>query len=231
MVAEMAIMDSMTSRRRLLGLAAVAAAMPLMGSSLFGRARAAVPPDMHFRALRDGSHIGGHRIKFRIDGDRLVVETQVDIAIKALMFTVFRFRHRSEEIWQAGRLVSVDSSTDDDGKLLRISGGAVAGGFRIVGADGPFLAAASLMTSNTLWDRRIVLENRMLDAQHGGEIGLVTKQMADALVDTPRGPVRASCYHMITPNYAGHLFYDDNDRWVKALLELKGEVIEYALAA
>ena len=71
----------------------------------------------------------------------------------------------------------------------------------------------------------------MLDAQYGGEIGLVTKRLADEQVDTPQGPVRASSYQMITPHYAGRLFYDTEGRWVKALLELKGESIEYALAS
>jgi hypothetical protein len=35
---------------------------------------------------------------------------------------------------------------------------------------------------------------------------------------------------MITPHYAGRLFYDAEGRWVKALFELKGERVEYALA-
>ena len=46
----------------------------------------------------------------------------------------------------------------------------------------------------------------------------------------PRGPVRASRYQMITPHYAGSVFYDGDQRWVKALIELKGQTIEYALA-
>ena len=49
-------------------------------------------------------------------------------------------------------------------------------------------------------------------------------------VVTPRGPVRASRYQMITPHYAGSVFYDGGGRWVKALIEVKGETIEYALA-
>jgi hypothetical protein len=214
-----------------LGLAAVAAAMPLVGPSLLlGRAHAAVPQDLRFRALRAGSQIGQHSVSFRMDGDNLAVVTRVEIVVKVLLFTIFRFKHQSEEIWHAGRLVSVNSTTDDDGRLAQVSGGAVTDGFRIVGADGPFLAAPTVMTSNTLWDPRIVHEDRMLDAQHGGEIGLFSRQLADEQVDTPRGPVRANCYQMITPLYAGRLFYDADGRWVKARLELKGEAIEYALA-
>jgi hypothetical protein len=176
------------SRRRLLGLTAAAAAMPLIGSPLLGRALAAVPHDVLFRALRAGSQVGEHRINFHRDDSRLVVETHIDIAITLLMFTVFQFRHQSVEIWDSNRLLSIDSTTDDDGTPLRVSGSAVAEGFRIVGSDGPFLAATTLMTSNTLWDRRIVLEHRLLDAQRGSEIGLIARQRGDELVDTRRGP-------------------------------------------
>ena len=44
------------------------------------------------------------------------------------------------------------------------------------------------------------------------------------------GQVRASRYQMITPHYAGSVFYDRDQRWVKGLIELKGQTIEYALA-
>jgi uncharacterized protein DUF6134 len=218
------------TRRRLLGLATAASAIPLFGPLLSVRAHAAAQRDLRFRALRHGSPIGEHRVTFRLDGDRLTVETRVEIVVKVLFFTAFRFKHEAEEVWQSDRLVSVKSTTDDNGRLLRVSGNAVADGFRIIGDDGPFLASAHLLTSNALWHRRIVRENRLIDVQYGGEIGLVTKQLGDEQVDTPQGPVRASRHHMITPYYAGSVFHDSDGRWVKGLLELKGERVEYALA-
>jgi hypothetical protein len=99
-----------------------------------------------------------------------------------------------------------------------------------VGLDGPFLAATDLLTTNALWDSRIVHEQRLIDVQYGGEIGLVAKLLGDEQVDTPQGPVRASRYQIITPHYAGSVFYDGDQSWVKALIELKGQTIEYALA-
>jgi uncharacterized protein DUF6134 len=218
------------TRRRLLGLVAAAAATPLCGPLFPVRAYAAAQRDLRFRALRHGSTIGEHRVTFRPDGDRLTVETRVDIAIKVLFVTAFRFRHEATEIWRSDRLVSLKSTTDDNGTLFQVSGHAVADGFRIIGHDGPFLASAHLLTSNALWDSRIVRESRLIDVQHGGEIGLVTKQLGDEQVDTPQGPVRASRHHMITPYYAGSVFHDGDGRWVKGLLELKGERFEYALA-
>jgi dihydrodipicolinate reductase len=67
------------SRRWLLGLAATAAAMPLLGPLTSARAHAASRRDLRFRALWQGSAIGEHRVAFRMDGDRLTVDTHIDI--------------------------------------------------------------------------------------------------------------------------------------------------------
>jgi hypothetical protein len=219
------------SRRRLLGLAATAAALPLPRPLPSVRAYAATQRNLRFRALWHGSSIGQHRVGFGTDGDRLVVDTHIDIAVRVLFFDVFRLTHDAQEIWQSGRLVSVTSTTNRDGTRLQVSGNAAADGFRIVGENGPFLAAADLLTTNALWDSRIVHEQRLIDVQYGGQIGLVARPFGEEQVATPQGQVRASRYQMITPQYAGSVFYDGDQRWVKALIEVKGETIEYELAS
>jgi uncharacterized protein DUF6134 len=216
-------------RRRILGLLAAITLNPLLGLPLRARA-AAGPANLSFRALRKGSPIGVHTVSFRQDGERLVVTTHIDISVKVLLFTAFYLKHDAEEIWQAGRLAAVKSTTDDNGTRLQVSGRAADGGFRVIGEDGPFLAPAQLLTSNMLWDIRMLSANRLIDVQYGGVIGLAVKPLGEALVDTPNGQVRASRHHLITPHYTGTLFHDSDGRWVKALIEARGEIIEYALA-
>lgn len=216
-------------RRVVLGWGAAAAAVPFFGAA--SPARAAAPTDLRFRAMHLGEQVGEHRVGFRSDGDRLVVTTHVDITITVLFFTAFHFSHDAVEVWRDGRLLSVESTTDDDGTRLEVTGNAVADGFRIIGEDGPFLAAPHLLTTNTLWDRRLLHESRVIDVQHGGEVGLVVKPRGEEQVATPRGPVTASHYRMITPSFAGSVFFDGGGRWVKTLIERQGEILEYALAS
>ena len=228
----LALIDEIVSRdnrRRILRLFAAVAVHPVLALPLGVRA-AAAPQHLSFRALRNGSAIGVHTVSFQQDGERLVVTTRIDISVKVLFFTAFYLKHEAEEVWQAGRLVAVKSTTDDNGTRLQVSGMAVQGGFRIIGDEGPFLAPAELLTSNMLWDTRMLSADRLIDVQYGGVIGLVVKPLGPALVDTPRGQVRANRHHLITPHYAGTLFHDSSGRWVKALIEAKGEIIEYALA-
>jgi hypothetical protein len=202
---------------------------PLVTLPLRGIA-ASAPANVSFRALRNGAPIGAHTVTFRQDGQRLVVTTRIDIRVKVLLFTAFYLTHEAEEVWQAGRLTALKSTTDDNGTRLEVSGIAVEGGFRITTEDGPLLAPAELMTSNMLWDTRMLSATRLIDVQYGGIIGLAVKPLGPAIVDTPQGQVRANGHHLITPHYAGTLFHDDSGRWVKALIEAKGEIIEYALA-
>jgi len=212
----------------MLALGATAAVMPLIGFLPF--AHAATRRDLHFRALRRRSAIGEHSVVFRMDGDHLKVDTHIDIVVRFLFITVFRLKHDAQEIWQSGRLVTVTSTTERDGTRLQVSGNAVEDGFRIVGEGGPFLAAADLLTSNSLWNSQIVREVSLIDVQYGGEVGMIARRLSDEQVNTPQGAVRARRYQMITPHYAGSVYYDGDQRWVKALIELKGETIEYALA-
>lgn len=216
------------SRRQMIIRGVAAGMMPLLGGAPV--AYAAARSELRFRALWRGSSIGEHRVAFRSDGSRLTVETHIDITARFLVFDVFHLKHDAQEVWQSGRLVSVTSRTVHDGARMAVSGAAVEGGFRIVGDDGPFLAAADLLTSNSLWDRRIVRESRLIDVQHGGEVGLVARPQGDEQVVTPRGRIDAKRYQLITPYYAGSVFYDADGQWVKALVELKGETLEYALA-
>jgi hypothetical protein len=214
-----------------LALGAAAAVAPLFAPFPVAHARSL--SDLRFRALWRGATIGEHSVMFRMDGDRLNVETHIHIAVRALFRNVFRLEHEAREVWQSDRLVSVTSTTESTTRAgsarFQVSGNAGQAGFRIVGNDGSFLAAANLLTSDSLWDSRIVHETKLLDVEHGGEIGLVAKPLGQEQVDTPQGRVRASRYQMITPYYAGSVFYDEDQRWVKALVELKGQSIEYVL--
>ena len=186
----------------MLALGASSAVLPLLGA--LPLALAATRQDLRFRALWHGLPVE-HRVAFRRDGDRLTVRTQIDITVRVLFFTAFRLKHDAQEVWRSGRLLSLTSTTERDGTRLEVAGDAVEDGFLIVGAEGPFLATGSLLTSNSLWNSRIVRESRPIDVQYGGEVGLVARFLAHEQVSTPQGSVRASRYQMITPYYAGSI--------------------------
>src|SRR5579864_8181935 len=54
-----------------------------------------------FSVLYKGDRIGAHTVSYSAATGQMRVTTEIDLLVKALFFTVFAFRHRSEEIWRA----------------------------------------------------------------------------------------------------------------------------------
>lgn len=106
----------MIGRRLML---AAAAALPAAGAS------AALPipasRQLGFRVLRKGSAIGRHAFAFEADGSRLTVRISVDLAVGIGPITLYRYRHRAEERWEADRVVAFQAETNDDGAVSTIA--------------------------------------------------------------------------------------------------------------
>jgi hypothetical protein len=106
-------------RRIFLPLLLVLLAMPVARPGLAASAALPGVPDsgrLEFGIFRDGDQIGRQVSTFRQDGDGLVVSTEIEIAVKVLLVTAFRFEMHSEEHWVDGKLVALRTRANDDGK-------------------------------------------------------------------------------------------------------------------
>jgi hypothetical protein len=159
------------------------------------------------------------------------INTEIVLAVKALFFTVFSFSHSSEELWRNERLVFLKSETVEHGEKLYVEGASIPQGFRVVGRAGPFIASANALTSNCLWSPAILEQETVIDAQHGGVMGLSVRKLADEGILVLGRQVRATRYRFITPYLAGSIWYDDTNRWVHGEFERDGALIEYRLEA
>jgi hypothetical protein len=175
--------------------------------------------------------IGAHTIVNTPATGETRVRTEIDMLVKALFFTVYSFTHRSEEIWRDGHLVSLKSDTVDHGERLSVIGSSIPQGFRVVSKDGPFIAAASALTSNNLWTPAVLEQQTVIDAQRGGVIGVSVRKLGDELVMVGGGQIRATRYRFISPYLAGSIWYDDASQWVQGEFERDGAKVDYRLDA
>lgn len=217
--------------RRGLGILGAGAALGTWLPGRSPRAQETMPPDILFKVIRDGSEIGSHRVQFRPSGEQMMVQTRIDLAVKVAFITAFRYRHEADELWDARRVLSVKSETNDNGEKSEVVGAAVKNGFKVVGPDGAFVTRPNLFTSNALWNPDIVEQRTLINVQHGGEVGLSVEKLLDERVVVPSGEVNATRHRVITPHLAGDIWHSDAGRWVKAVIDLKGEVINYVLAS
>jgi hypothetical protein len=81
----------------------------------------AVLPRLTFSAVRKGSVIGSHDIRFERNGDDLLVRTDVRMKVGLGPIVLFRYRHQAVERWRGSAFVSVETTTDENGTKLRLS--------------------------------------------------------------------------------------------------------------
>jgi uncharacterized protein DUF6134 len=225
----------MSLSRRTLLMSVVAAAVT---SAIPGRPLAAPliagPGDSanrRFSLVYKGDTIGRHVVRSAPVIEDVRVSTEIEVIVKRLFLTVFSYSHRSEERWRDGRLMALKSETTEGGETFSVDGAVVAKGFRVVGKEGPFIAPPAALTSNCLWNSAILQQEAVIDAQHGGVIGLSVRKLADEDIVIAGRPMAATRFRFITPDLAGTLWYDDAGRWVSGALERDGATLEYRLEA
>ncbi|MBU8537905.1 DUF6134 family protein [Falsiroseomonas tokyonensis] len=175
---------------------ALLAAVP--GLVLAGAATA-TPANLDFRILRGGASVGTHRVRFREEAGLLEAVSDVQIEVKLMSFTVFRYAHRTAELWRGDRLVSLSSRLEKNGSTTACEARAEGEALLLRGPEGaqrlPGQAApltwwrrATLRPGVPLIDPRKALlvdpELRISRAPQGGtRVVLVGGEGADVLYD------------------------------------------------
>jgi hypothetical protein len=197
--------------------------------SAFGETSSMIPTTLRFDAYRGKSKIGLHSISMVPDAAGLKVTTKIDMDVSMAFIKLFEFKHDAVERWEDGKVISIESSTNDDGDKIKVRGAATPQGFRVVGPSGPAIAPAETLTSNSLWNPAFVNQHVAIDVQHGGVMGISVHPLGSERVKARGGERVATKYQLITPYLGGFLWYDEAGQWVKALFEKVGEKIEYRL--
>ncbi len=211
----------------------------LVGASFPGIARAttaivfpAAAGNRRFSVLYGGKTIGAHTVRFSSAAGETRVNTEIQLLVKGLFgSTAFAFSHHSEEAWRAGQLISLSSETVESGETLNVEGAAIQQGFRVISKGGPFIASAATLTSNNLWTPAVLEQATVVDAQHGGIIGISAHKHPDEQIVIAGRKLGATRYTFITPYIAGTIWYDKASLWVGGEFELSGAKIQYRLDA
>lgn len=127
-----------------------------------------------FTIIRDGgSPIGHHSVAFSRDGDgNLVVQIEIDIAVRMAFVTVFRYRHSGREVWRGDRLIALQTETNDDGQRMSVSARATPEGVEVIGPHGRLVLPPDIRT--TSWWRADTMQQRqLLDNQDGRVVNIV----------------------------------------------------------
>ena len=203
-------------------------------------------PSHVFAAFRNGERIGTHTLTFQQSGDKQIVTTSIDLAVKALGLTMYRYMHRGQEVWSGNTFESISTKTDDNGTRYGLKAKQEAGGISVVrdGDGAPKMSANDVgfqqgstkqetLPSNTVpsthWNLNQVKQSAMLNSQNGALSKVQITSKGRETIKTANGTLQATRY-----SYSGDVlmdqWFDDRGRWVKSSFKASdGSTIEYIL--
>lgn len=92
------------------------AAVALLAASALAQAQT-----WDFEVRLDGKPVGTHRFTVTGPPQAREVHSVARMDVKLLGITVFRYRHEARERWRGDCVAELQSSTDDDGKPLKVA--------------------------------------------------------------------------------------------------------------
>ncbi|MBX3446160.1 MAG: hypothetical protein KF765_05350 [Parvibaculaceae bacterium] len=208
-------------------VAALAIVLPAASAGADAAAPAAPPsPALSFRVERGGTPIGTHTIQFTQQGDALHVAIDIKLAVNFGPITVFRYAHTNRETWRDGKLVAIETETDDDGRRFSVSGRATDKGFEVTSSEnGTFIAPENIIPTS-YWNPATIEQTELLDTQRGRIINVQVTETAtrEAIADGARIPV--SEYEM-TGDLKLKLWYSPQMEWLNVIFRARGADVDY----
>ena len=201
-----------------------------VSSAVVASAAGALPygSSLSFVAYRNGEPIGRHTVTFDRDGNELRVSTSIDLAVRFMGFTAYRYTHRAQEVWSGGALVSLASTTDDNGTKHNVTAIRAANDITVT-HDGKTTVLSSRTLPSSHWNIEQVRQSMLLNTQKGTEAKVNISQGPRENVKTSSGFVPATRYSY-TGDVVMNQWFDDRGRWVKTSFKASdGSMIEYVL--
>ncbi|MBI2256076.1 MAG: hypothetical protein HYU58_15745 [Proteobacteria bacterium] len=182
-----------------------------------------------YTITRDGDPIGTQKLDFVSDAtNQLIVITDVEIDVRMLGLSFYKFTQHTEEHWENGALQSLTSNTVDDGEQrvvdLSRKGDRLTGKYNEKKRDVP----ADLIPS-TLWHPDAIKQKTVLDTVRARQHQVNVADKGQVAVVLPFGQVEARHY-AFTGELNRDVWYDAGGIIVQAEMKAKdGSIIRQQL--
>ena len=178
--------------------------------------------------LHEDDSIGRHNVSFWRDGEDLHVDIDIDVEVRFAFLTLYHYRHQNREVWRRGRLVAMDSATDDNGEHFEVTARATDDGLRVDSSDGTIVVPPDTLPTS-YWNPATVRRDRLLDSQSGQLLDVrITPVGAESVaIDGVAVPARK---YVMSGDLDLELWYTAQGRWAKIAFEAHGANIQYAPA-
>jgi hypothetical protein len=189
-----------------------------------------VPSSGHldFDAYRKDSKIGTHRLTFQTEGDAMTVTIAVDFEVSLGPIPLFRYRLRTTEQWQGGRLVAATSQADNDGKQEHMTAKLQGASLAVQGSKSGHYIAPPGAILGTHWNRQ-ELKGPMINPENGELMHFTVADKGTEQIQAA-GKTISATHYALTGFATIDLWYDSQSVWSALRAVAKdGSIIDYRL--
>ncbi len=188
---------------------------------------ASVPTNgvLDFEILRADDPFGRHTLTFEEKDGELHVKIDIRLQYKVAFVTLFNYEHENREVWRDGKLVSIETKTDDDGDKFWLKAKATAEGLAVEGSSGSYLAPADTFPTS-YWNIGTIDKTELLDTQSGRIASMTVTPVGkeDLVID---GKTIAARKYQMRGDIELDVWYGPNDEMLKIEFSARGADVVY----
>lgn len=184
------------------------------------------PLSTRFAVMRGDTQIGTNTIELSHNGEQTLVRIATHVEVKIAFVTLYRFDQTETEQWSDGRLQSLSSWTDDNGKIHRVMAHSLQGKL-VVDGDGQLHSEDAAILPISLWSRPFPEHGVGLDPEVGSIVPIsVTDKGEDDMVVAGRSEY--AHHFVIKTTFSQDVWYDKRGRLIRVKVQARdGSTIRY----
>ncbi len=168
---------------------------------------------LDFTVVRKGKDIGRHLMTFDKKDNQVDVSIETRVKVKVLMITAYHFDHSAKETWKNGKLTTMKSSTDDNGKKHRMKV-TMQGTKLFMEADGTGRPVPVDIIPASLWNKTMVEQASVLNTLDGRTMKINVENAGEEIL-TVRGAEIKTDHYKIRGELQRDLWYTPSGLLVK----------------
>ncbi|MFT5118159.1 MAG: hypothetical protein ACI9NY_001697 [Kiritimatiellia bacterium] len=174
-----------------------------------------------FKVFLDDNEIGfhNHDISPIEGGETVSIEASFDIEI--FFINVFSYRHQTDEVWQQGCLVSLNSTTTENSDKEFVKSSIVDDALQVESVEHS-TRLTSCVSSFAYWDVERLQAEYLLNSQTGEYVPAQLTALGETSFEFNDSVSAATQYRLFAEDAFVDLWYDDNNVWMALQTKVNG---------
>lgn len=172
-----------------------------------------LPVTRVFDASVDDRELGRHRFELTGSADDFRVRSVADFRVRVAFVTLFRYEHEAREHWVDGCMVTLESTTDDDGTEHEVSGEAVETGFSIETGEGGRTLDQDCAWGFAYWHPGLREQDELINPQDGRLFEVEWTDLGEQTLEVAGETIETRAWALRDDELDITIHYDAEGRW------------------